>query len=178
MDVYCAKCGEPWDYYGLMHGGDMEADEAHRFRRGEGCPCCRFGTTCTTCAGGGCYEERSRCRLCFGKGIMLGWSPQRSVGRYQAGHWYVGYEPNVHAVTQVEVVRPERGFESRDGYVRQAWLRCPDEDEHPVCPDCGGDGHFRTTRDPEDLALEAAVSDTEASDEDPGLILQRRGLEP
>ena len=42
MDVYCKKCGEPWDYYGVLHG-DMTPEEARRFLRGEGCPCCDFG---------------------------------------------------------------------------------------------------------------------------------------
>jgi len=41
-DVYCAKCGEPWDAYGVLHG-DMTKEEAKRFLNGEGCPCCDFG---------------------------------------------------------------------------------------------------------------------------------------
>lgn len=178
MDVFCAKCGEPWDYYGLVHGGDMEPEDAWRFRCGEGCPSCGFGTTCTTCHGGGRHEENSRCTLCFGKGIMLGWSPSRSTGQYRAGAWYVGYEPNVHDMTGSAVVREERGFESRDGHVRQAWLRCPHADEHPACPACGGDGRFQYPKDLDELAFDAAVSETEASDEDPYLILRRRALEP
>ena len=113
-----------------------------------------------------------------GKGITLGWSPSRSVGRYRVGEWYVGYEPNVREMHGIAIVRPERGFESRDGHVRQAWLRCLHAGEHPVCAACGGDGRFRSPKDPEDLAFDAAVSETEASDEDPYLILQRRGLEP
>lgn len=41
-DISCAKCGEPWDAYGVSHG-DMEPEEAERFLNGEGCPSCRFG---------------------------------------------------------------------------------------------------------------------------------------
>lgn len=41
-DIYCAKCGEPWDAYGVYHG-DMDEDEKSRFLSGAGCPCCRFG---------------------------------------------------------------------------------------------------------------------------------------
>jgi len=48
MDIYCAKCGEPWDAYGVFHG-DMEPDEKERFLNGEGCPCCHFGQVCPTC---------------------------------------------------------------------------------------------------------------------------------
>ncbi len=47
-DIYCAKCGEPWDAYGVRHGEDMTPEEAGRFLAGEGCPCCRFGRTANT----------------------------------------------------------------------------------------------------------------------------------
>lgn len=42
MDLYCQRCGEPWDAYGARHGMDMTADEYRRFSAGEGCPSC-FG---------------------------------------------------------------------------------------------------------------------------------------
>ena len=41
MDVYCKRCGEPWDLYGVEHG-DMNADERTLFWAGKGCPAC-FG---------------------------------------------------------------------------------------------------------------------------------------
>ena len=41
MDVYCKRCGEPWDVLGLQDG-DFEASERRRFWAGEGCPGC-FG---------------------------------------------------------------------------------------------------------------------------------------
>lgn len=41
MDVYCKRCGEPWDAYGVNHG-DMDDEEQKRFWAGEGCPAC-FG---------------------------------------------------------------------------------------------------------------------------------------
>jgi len=41
MDIYCQRCGEPWDAYGARHG-DMDAYEYRHFVAGEGCPCC-FG---------------------------------------------------------------------------------------------------------------------------------------
>ena len=47
-DVFCKKCGEPWDYYGILHG-DMTKEEAKRFFRGEGCPCCGFGKKIRGC---------------------------------------------------------------------------------------------------------------------------------
>ena len=53
-DVHCRKCGEPWDSYGITHSigdGDLTPDEAHRFRKGEGCPSCHFASQCTACDG-------------------------------------------------------------------------------------------------------------------------------
>lgn len=41
-DIYCKKCGEPWDYYGILNG-DMAPEEVKRFLRGEGCPACMWG---------------------------------------------------------------------------------------------------------------------------------------
>jgi len=41
-DIYCRKCGEPWDAYGVFYG-DMTKEERKKFLRGEGCPCCDFG---------------------------------------------------------------------------------------------------------------------------------------
>lgn len=39
MDVICAQCGEPWEYYGIFHG-DFEEEDIDPFLRGECCPCC------------------------------------------------------------------------------------------------------------------------------------------
>jgi hypothetical protein len=40
MDLYCQRCGEPWDQYGV-YNGDMTEEEKQRFLKGEDCPCCR-----------------------------------------------------------------------------------------------------------------------------------------
>ena len=40
-DLYCAKCGEPWDSYGISHG-DMTEEEKDNFLLGRGCPCCGY----------------------------------------------------------------------------------------------------------------------------------------
>ena len=39
MDLYCKRCGEPWDSFGVRHG-DMTNIERVQFFRGEGCPSC------------------------------------------------------------------------------------------------------------------------------------------
>jgi hypothetical protein len=40
MDIKCVVCSEPWDSYGVTNG-DMEKWEAHLFKQGAGCPCCK-----------------------------------------------------------------------------------------------------------------------------------------
>jgi len=36
-DIYCKRCGEPWDAYGVFHMTDAERET---FLAGKGCPCC------------------------------------------------------------------------------------------------------------------------------------------
>ena len=48
-DINCAKCGEPWEAWGIMESensdsGDMYQWEAKLFRAGSGCPACRGET--------------------------------------------------------------------------------------------------------------------------------------
>ncbi|MBI4294654.1 MAG: hypothetical protein HY669_00630 [Chloroflexi bacterium] len=38
MDLYCQRCGEPWEHYYVQH--EMTPQEGGRFKRGEGCPSC------------------------------------------------------------------------------------------------------------------------------------------
>ncbi|MDY6912052.1 MAG: hypothetical protein SVM79_06850 [Chloroflexota bacterium] len=40
MDVYCQRCGEPWDLLGITDG-DMNYEERERFWKGQDCPQCR-----------------------------------------------------------------------------------------------------------------------------------------
>ena len=50
-DIICAKCGEPWDAYGLAVNDATTADEGRRIKAGEGCPCCGFGSGGTCVVG-------------------------------------------------------------------------------------------------------------------------------
>ena len=59
-DITCRKCGEPFEAYGVYHRTDMDEEEAQRFLRCEGCPCCDFGAKCPMCRGTG-FEECPRC---------------------------------------------------------------------------------------------------------------------
>lgn len=47
MDLYCQRCGEPWEAYYVQHDMDLDGDpgDAVRFKRGEGCPHCKWGKT-------------------------------------------------------------------------------------------------------------------------------------
>ena len=39
MDLYCQRCGEPWDAYGVDNS-DMTEEGAKRFKKGLDCPSC------------------------------------------------------------------------------------------------------------------------------------------
>lgn len=41
MDICCAVCQEPWDWYGVNHT-DMNEYERLMFKKGQGCPVCGF----------------------------------------------------------------------------------------------------------------------------------------
>jgi hypothetical protein len=45
MDLYCQKCGEPWDQYGV-YNGDMDPVEKDLFLKGIECPCCHGKLVC------------------------------------------------------------------------------------------------------------------------------------
>jgi len=45
MDIYCQVCGEPWDYYGARHGGDLDKTEYLALIDGTGCPSCNGGAS-------------------------------------------------------------------------------------------------------------------------------------
>jgi DnaJ-class molecular chaperone len=71
--------------------------------------------------------------------------------------------------------------DSCDGWVREAWITCPtcnaEGDHLETCRRCNGSGTLDPTLDEaEALEIEAARSHLDASDEEPGAILQRRGL--
>ncbi len=38
MDLYCRRCGEPWDMDHVNF--EMTSDERNHFKAGEGCPSC------------------------------------------------------------------------------------------------------------------------------------------
>lgn len=64
MDLYCQRCGEPWDQYGV-YNGDMTPEEKVRFLQGIDCPCCQGKEECQkTVKCGECEELENRgCRL-------------------------------------------------------------------------------------------------------------------
>lgn len=176
-DILCAKCGEPWDSYGVRHG-DMEASAAARFNKGEGCPSCRFGTCCPLCSGTGKDSDRIKC---CSHGEVSAWSPRSNVGHYRAGECYTGYLPNVKHVRDPEGIRSTGSHQSRDGWVDEYMIQCPTcegKGEHLFpCSRCDGTGKLDLTEDQAaDLALEAAKTALDESDEEPIGILIERGL--
>lgn len=176
-DILCAKCGEPWDSYGIGNG-DMTAPEARRFRKGEGCPCCGFGTLCTQCGGSGVSNVHFCPHQCM-SGKILAWMPM--IGdphkQYCDGNWYTGYRPNVKVVPEDAIKLREAGtVQSADGPIRQAWFRCPfhKKEDEMKCPHCEGDGKFHSN-DP-NMEMKALESAIEASDVDPFIIIEERNM--
>ena len=60
MDIHCRICGEPYDSIEF----DECAKEKRRFRAGEGCPTCDWGTKCPQCKGTGQLPP-AECRFCY-----------------------------------------------------------------------------------------------------------------
>jgi hypothetical protein len=190
-DIICAKCAEPWDAYGVRNG-DMKILEAERFKKGEGCPCCRFGTACSSCDGSGRETgPYPSCDTCRDKGYVLAWQPRVSIPGFRNDKLYSGYSPNVitlpyntmESKTTLGVrTFPEKAgsHQSRDGWVDEWWVICPNgcaEEKEDTCilpcDVCEGSGKLQEN---EDLEIEAARSEMNASDEDGHDILERRGL--
>ena len=50
MDLYCQRCGEPWDFWSVKadcDGGDFTPEEAAVFKDGGVCPACKNQEMCT-----------------------------------------------------------------------------------------------------------------------------------
>lgn len=46
MDIYCQKCGEPWEVCGLWDFEEEHYKGARRdFLQGKGCPACNWGSS-------------------------------------------------------------------------------------------------------------------------------------
>jgi len=202
MDIRCAKCGEPWDSYGAAPAncadghGDMTPEEARRFSKGEGCPCCHFGEVCVSCNGTGkeAYPSYQTGARCCTDGRARGWRPSRDTAQFRAGETYVGYSPNVKHVEDPKRWRTEidgkpyepkiEHHQTRDGTVAEMWIVCPTCDgkgEHlENCPTCKGTGSpaasLQTEDEQAEAQLDAARDAIDASDEEPIGILQKRGI--
>lgn len=169
-DIYCAKCGEPWDAYGIKHG-DMEEEDAEKFMSGAGCPACHFGTVCVSCSGSG---RIATCINCAYKKPVSGcnckilvWSPRSTVRGYEAGVWYYGYRPEVVVVPSPDFLPTDRVkyLHCADGSYRQRMALCPVAPHEP-CPACDGSGKL-VVRDPDETYIKAVASAVDATDEDP-----------
>lgn len=186
--------------------GDLgNPSDARQFLIGKGCPSCQFGTACPSCNGTGKdADDYGPPMHCCRNGTALAWKPNhdrpgadpqlfgtgdrddRPHTGYRAGRWYYGYLPHVIDLSELEppvsIVRRLPLVESGDGWAREAFIVCPTcngrGDHLRTCGRCKGSGKLTTQADEADeLEIDAARSHMDASDEEPGAILQRRGLE-
>ena len=68
MDLYCQRCGEPWDF-DSVYQGDMTAEEKQGFLKGTGCPACKGKELCTLkLACRDCEESLETSSGCFSCG--------------------------------------------------------------------------------------------------------------
>ncbi len=167
-DVYCAKCGEPWDSYGITYAlgeGDLTVEEVRRFRRGEGCPNCEFGMLCPRCHGG--KIEQNGCHTCFGSGYVFAWRC-RTAANPMHREWCFGYLPNVR-LTGSEPFATLTGHLSAEGWVEEGKCACPEcHGQGEPCKQCEGTGEFRPLTDHDPGQVERALQSLlDASDEDP-----------
>jgi len=186
-DIYCAKCGEPWDSYGVHaskhNEGDMKPSEAERFLKGEGCPCCHFGTVCVDCHGTGIedcgYRAAPDCAECSDNHKLLVRDPQ---WRQFTGYEY-GYQPKVRYLPpelKVKILSPREVHQCREGRYNEFFILCPHccspekVQSQPKCQTCDGDGKFKS-KNKDEAWLRHAASSIEGTD-DPDTIMQGLGL--
>ncbi len=169
-DVFCRKCGEPWDSFGITSckgEGDMTVPEANMFLRGEGCPSCHWGKHCTNCHGTGKEKAESLACECRGSRYLI-------VRKLASGDgpWEYGYIPNVRAFPgEPKIVYQYPDGICKDGRFHEAlvlWPYCSSSAED--CPTCHGTGELQPASD---QAIEASLySLVEETDQDVAELLE------
>lgn len=178
-DIYCSKCGEPWDSFGITHcigEGDMTREEAIRFRHGEGCPSCGFGSKCPNCNGTGKQISFSNDCLCHGhRYIVLAKCPTAPNSIHR--NWFIQYSnpPIPYSLDKNTIELKDESYkpyQCRDGWVYLKKILCPKcKDKAPICPECNGTGKFNSKNNFFEKSIESFI---EASDEDPIKLLKER----
>jgi hypothetical protein len=182
-NIYCQKCGEVWDSYGITYcigEGDLTPEETRRFRRGDGCPTCSFGEICTHCHGSGiepCSTHNIQgclCPTCRGNGYVYAKRCETAPERYR--EWFIGYGnspkfPIRHLNEHILRMLPQE--HCADGFLQVAQMVCPDcKSQGKTCCICGGDGKLMPVVSHKLAGVESLC---EASDEDPILLIMETG---
>lgn len=156
-DVLCGVCREPWDFYSVIEAacgrssdlvdeGEDGPELAWKFKRGEGCPACRWGEGCPECGGEGLDRSgcgSGSCPACKGYGSMSGY--RMRAGR-EWGPWLVRWSsPSLPIPSGSRMIgKPKREL-------GRSYANAPAELAEvvrwrcgcgcvPDCPGCGGAG--------------------------------------
>lgn len=84
MDIYCKRCGEPWDYLGVADAADLTREEYHRMMAGDGCPSC-YGQSLT-------QEQPFRAQLISELHAVLGDDIDGLAAEMEDAEWLMGSE--------------------------------------------------------------------------------------
>lgn len=175
-DVICAKCGEPYEYYHVMH--DMEPEERRRFLAREGCDACNYGQSCTQCGGTGIARTQSfrwaspACPHCRDQHYIFLRRRVYEDGATEPANdlWAYGYQPDYHEVPlegkEIMRVLPDEhvpGDAQHRGFItQQVKVRCWHPHEHTEpCPACQGTGKLRPISNGEQLSLWSLFEETD-----------------
>ena len=168
MNLLCAKCGEPWDGYGVNSHYDMSAAEARRFKLGRGCPCCAFGTICPPCGGTGTEAVPNGCKTCFGSGHVLVYRLANAPAGHKFFGWHYNYQPNTRVYVGEGPYKMLKQRQSADGPVAEGWAYCPVcHNSGPTCQTCDGTGKFTPLSDADKANQEALAAILENDEGDP-----------
>jgi hypothetical protein len=150
MDVYCAKCGEPWAI-DCQHDGIFSKEEWLNLISGKNCPACvDQDEVCPECDGTGLFPasySRSSCPLCWGRRYVEA-IRHKNIGYMPDQGWWIPRMNGRRPIAREEFkffknlrLKADRETYHIDGWAQHVWVYCPHcAHEAEQCPVCHGTG--------------------------------------